>query len=95
MCVSPLKNITLFYVFLRKLICIYPNMGNIKPKMEILTMKIRAIKTDDEMEKLITELKKEKKNNNFSQICREALWSYAQKILPNFTQICINGEKNG
>ena len=41
-----------------------------------------TISLDDELKRLVSSLLAQRKTKNRSQIIREALWCYAEKILP-------------
>lgn len=57
-----------------------------------MTKKFITICVDSELLTLIQNLKEVKKTTNSSQIIREALWSLAEKILPQNVHICNKAE---
>lgn len=54
--------------------------------------KFITICVDSELLTLIQNLKEAKKTTNSSQIIREALWTLAEKILPQNVHICNKAE---
>ena len=53
-----------------------------------------TISLDDELKNLVNSLLAQRKTKNRSQIIREALWCYAEKILPKNDISYISGINN-
>ena len=54
-----------------------------------------TIQLDQELGIMLDKMMKAKRTKNKSQIIREALWDYSQKILDNFNTIELKGVANG
>ena len=57
--------------------------------------KVVTVPLDGELEKLLNQMLQAKKTKNKSQVIREAIWDYGQKILTNFNSIELKGATNG